>query len=158
MAAPTVLVITNAKLALAADEASLPTAPDYSCQVVMASINATPNLQDVPATFCAPAGQTAGQTGYVLAVTWLQDWTAPGGGLSGYAYTNDAEQVFFSLTLNEDVEPVATGSLILTAGSYGGEAGVPLQSEAEWPIQGKPQITFPAGAPLAAKATAKATA
>src|SRR5215467_1366906 len=148
MAAPTVIVITDASLKLAADAASLPTASaTFSCQVSSAAINATPNLQTVPATFCSPQSQVPAATGYELAVTWLQDWTAAAGGLSGYAFLHDTEEQAFELKLNvDDTEPIATGTLRLVAGAYGGDAGVPLPATATWPILGKPTITTPTAA------------
>lgn len=155
MADPTVIVVTNGKLLLADDEAGLATGVGYECQVSSAAINATPNLQQVPATFCAPASQAPAATGYELALTWLQDWTAPGGGLSGYAFLNDTLTKWFSLTLNDQTEPIATGSVRVVAGSYGGDAGVPLSSSTVWPLVNKPDITVPAAAPLAAPAGAQ---
>lgn len=141
----TVIVITNAHLKLADTEAGLTTGVDYQCQVTEAAINATPNLQTIPATFCQAEGQAPAATGYELALTWLQDWTAATGGLSGYAYTNDALEKWFSLTLTDSATgpPVATGKVRIVAGSYGGAAGTPLTTTQTWPIQGKPVITLP---------------
>lgn len=150
MADPTVIVITDGTLLLADDEAGLATGVGYECAVTSAAINATPNLQQVPATFCAPASQVPAATGYELAVTWLQDWTAPGGGLSMYAFTNDTLTKFFSLTLNGAAEPIATGSVRIVAGAFGGDAGVPLSTSTVWPLVNKPEITVPAALPLAA--------
>jgi hypothetical protein len=144
MMAQTVIVITNATVKFAATEATLDAAPDYQCQVVSASINANPNLQTVPATFCSGETQVPGATGYELALNWLQDWTAPGGGLSYFAYQNDAKEMFFSLTLDEADEPIAKGTLRVVSGAFGGDAGTPLQATATWPILGKPTITVPA--------------
>ena len=142
--AQTVIVITNAHVKFAAVEADLTTtAPDYQCQVVEAAINANPNLQTVPATFCSGETQVPGQTGFELALNWLQDWTADGGGLSFFAYTNDAAEMFFSLTLDTGTEPIATGVCRVVAGAFGGAAGTPLQTSATWPIIGKPEIIVP---------------
>jgi hypothetical protein len=137
----TVIVVTNASLKLADTEAGLTAGVDYQCQVTEAAINASPNLQTVPATFCGPETQVPAATAYELAVTWLQDWTAPGGGLSKYAFDNDTLEKWFSLTLNDQTEPIATGRIRLVAGSFGGPAGTPLTADATWPIQGKPTIT-----------------
>jgi hypothetical protein len=147
MMAQTVIVITNAHVKFADDEAGLATAPDFQCQVVSAAINANPNLQTVPATFCSGETQVPGQTGFELALNWLQDWTAPGGGLSKYAYDNDAMEKFFSLTLSDGTEPIATGTLRVVAGAFGGDAGTPLQTSTTWPIIGKPDIVTPAVIP-----------
>ena len=155
MPAPTVIVITDGSLLLADDEAGLALGEAFECQVTEASINAVPNLETVPATFCAPESQSPAATGYTLAITWLQDWTAPGGGLSGYAFTNDTEEKWFELKLDkDDVEPVATGQVRIVAGAFGGAAGIPLPASAEWPLAGKPDITM--AAPVVAAAESEA--
>ena len=140
---PVVITVTDATVKFGADAL---TAVDYKCQVTEASINANPNLQTVPATFCSPESQAPASTGYELALTWLQDWTAPGGGLSKWAFDNDTKEMYFELFLNDptgliatDV-PVASGQLRVTAGAYGGAAGTPLTATATWPIIGKPTI------------------
>ena len=153
MPAPTVMIITNAVLMLADDAASLATGEAFECQTTSCAINATPNLQTVPATFCSPASQAPAATGFELAITWLQDWTAADGGLSNYAYLNDTLTKAFSLALEGDTEPIATGEVRVVAGAYGGDAGVPLTTTAVWPCVAKPDITVPAAAPLAAAAS-----
>jgi hypothetical protein len=148
MPAATLIVVTDGMLTLAADEAGILTGQSFPCQVTTAAITATPNLQDVPATFCAPATQVPAATGWQLDVKWLQDWTAPGGGLSGYTFTNDTLLQYFELKLDKDAtDVVASGWVRLVAGAFGGDAGVPLPAEAVWPIQGKPEITMPAASP-----------
>lgn len=146
MTAPTVIQITNGTLTLADTEAELETGGEnFECQVTSAAINATPNLQTVPATFCEPESQSPSSTGYELAVTWLQDWTAPGGGLSYYAFQNDTLTKWFSLSLDTG-ETVAIGQTRIVAGSFGGDAGTPLTSSTTWPLASKPNITVPAAA------------
>jgi hypothetical protein len=143
MADPTVIIITNAILKLGdtlADVGDTGTGVAYECQTTSAAINATPNLQTVPATFCAPASQAPAATGFELAITWLQDWTVPGGGLSKYAFDHDTESKYFSLSLDSDSEPLATGQVRVVAGSYGGDAGVPLTATSTWPCVNKPTI------------------
>jgi hypothetical protein len=144
MSAPTVIVITNGTLTLADDEAGLVTGTGFECQVSEAAINATPNLQTVPATFCEPESQSPAATGYELAVTWLQDWTVPGGGLSNYAFINDAQTKWFELTLDGAATPIATGQVRIVAGSFGGPAGTPLTTSTTWPLASKPEILVPA--------------
>jgi hypothetical protein len=158
MANPVVITITDAILRLGATEA---TAVNYECQVTEASINASPNLQDVPATFCAPSSQAPAATSYELAVTWLQDWTADDGGLSNWAFLNDAKEMYFELSMLPAVggppavapPPLASGQVRIVAGSFGGAAGTPLTANATWPIIGKPTIEVPTGAMAAAAAT-----
>lgn len=155
MSAPTVITITDGVLLLADTEAGLATGIGYECQVTEASINATPNLQTVPATFCAPESQVPAATGFELAVTWLQDWSAPGGGLSNFAFIHDTEEKWFSLALDADLDTVlATGQVRLVAGAYGGAAGTPLTATATWPLATKPTIGVPNAAGPATGATA----
>jgi len=138
--AQTVIVITNANVQFADDATGIATAPDFQCQVISAAINANPNLQTVPATFCSGETQVPGQTGFELALTWLQDWTATAG-LSEFAWDNDAAEKYFSISLDDAVgSPIATGVCRVVAGAFGGDAGTPLQATATWPIIGKPDI------------------
>jgi|SRR5215510_384025 len=155
MSAPTVITITDGLVKFADDEASLTTGAEFECQVTEASINATPNLQTVPATWCAPESQTPAATGYELAITWLQDWTAPGGGLSMWAFENDTATKWFSMQLDKDDDTVvATGQVRVVAGSYGGAAGTPLTATATWPLAAKPTIVVPSPSVPATGATA----
>jgi hypothetical protein len=144
MSDPVVIVVTDGVLKLADDAAGLATGESFECQVSSAAINAAPNLQSVPATFCAPASQVPAATSFELAITWLQDWTSAGGGLSMYAFDNDTLTKAFSLSLTADTEPVATGLVRIVAGSYGGDAGTPLTTSVTWPLVNKPTITAPA--------------
>lgn len=152
MPAPTVITITDGVIKFADDEAGLTTGLAFECQVTEASINATPNLQTVPATWCAPESQAPAATGYELAITWLQDWTAPGGGLSMWAFTNDTATKWFSMQLDrDDLTTVATGQVRVVAGSYGGAAGTPVTATATWPLAAKPSIEVPPVTPLGAQ-------
>lgn len=149
MAAATVIIVGNAKLVLgdALADVSPPgtgTGKAFECQVTSAAINAVPNLQTVPATFCAGETQAPAPTGWELAITWLQDWTAAAGaGLSFYAFDNDTLTKYFSLTLIGSTAPIATGQVRIVAGSYGGDAATPLVASAVWPCLAKPAISKP---------------
>lgn len=147
MAGPAVIVITNAKLMLGDTAADVTpgtgTGDAFECQVTSAAINANANLQTVPATFCNAESQAPAATGWELALTWLQDWTVADG-LSFYAFANDTLQKFFSLTLNDQTTPVATGEVRIVAGAYGGDAATPLTATSTWPLVAKPTITPPA--------------
>lgn len=145
MSAPTVITITDGIVKFADTQAGLTSGLAFECQVTEASINATPNLQTVPATWCAPESQSPAATGFELAVTWLQDWTASGGGLSKWAFDNDTATKWFSMLLDKDLSStVATGQVRVVAGAYGGAAGTPLTATATWPLAAKPTITTPA--------------
>src|SRR5262245_54457314 len=147
----TVIALKSCTLKLADTSAGLATAPDYACQVSAATITAAQNTQTVPATGCAGESNVPVESGWTLHLEWLQDWTDPGGGLSGYAYLHDTEPVYFSLTLNGLTEPVATGQAYVGAGDFGGVMGTVATATSDWPCLDQPDITLPA-ATLAAGA------
>jgi hypothetical protein len=70
-----------------------------------------PVFNTVPSSGCAPASQSPGRTGFQIDLQYLQDWTASGGGLSGYAYDNDGQSKWFSFAIDGAGAPtvVATG-------------------------------------------------
>jgi hypothetical protein len=126
---------------------------DYSCQVISAAITPTPNAVDIPATFCAPASQTAAGSSFTLDLTFLQDWGATDS-LSQFLYDNDATAgVAFTVSgiaVASGTAVEAAGVCTIVAAAYGGEAGTPLQATASLPIDGKPTIG-PGAATLAAE-------
>ena len=143
--ATSVITITDGSLVLADTEVGLASGDGFECQVTSAAINAVPNLETVPATFCSAESQSPAATGWTLAVAWLQDWRSPAGGLSGYTFTNDTLEKWFELKLDkDDITAIATGQVRIVAGAYGGAAGTPLPAEAEWPLAAKPDIPLPA--------------
>ena len=158
MTAPAVIVITNAHLMLGDTAADVVpgtgTGDAFECQVTSAAINANANLQTVPATFCAAESQAPAASGWELALTWLQDWTVADG-LSFFAFANDTLSKYFSLTLNDETTPVATGQVRIVAGAYGGDAATPLVATQNWPLVAKPDITPPTAGVTATRADDK---
>ena len=144
----TVVTLNTPKFKLADTQAGLTAGTAYECQLTQAVITASPNFQTVPATGCAPASQSPGATSWALDMAWLQDWTAPSGGLSGYALTNDAKPKWFELTLDVVGSPTtkATGQCYVVAGSFGGTFGdgTAANTTATWPLLDKPVVTTPA--------------
>jgi hypothetical protein len=153
----TVITIVNAHLILADDELGLATGDDFQCQVSSAAVNAVANTQTVPATFCEAESSAPSATGWELALTWLQDWTIAGG-LSEYAFNNDTQLKWFSLSLDDTTAPLVTGQCYVVAGAYGGDAGVPLTATATWPLGGKPTLTPGTGTMAAAEAPSSESA
>lgn len=142
----TVMVMTQALLKIADTEAELVTATEYQCVTTSAAITTTPNVQTVPATGCEGPANTPSKSTFDLALSWLQDWSAPGGGLSGYAWDHETELKWFSLE-PEDGGPVsAVGQVYVVPGPYLGDMGTPLLASATWNCFAKPTITFPAPA------------
>jgi len=137
--------MNNPTFKLAATQAGLTSGTAYQCQLTSAVISPQPVFNTIPATGCAPQTQSPGKTGWQLDLAWLQDWTAsPGGGLSGYAFTNDATAQWFELTPEPTTAPTvkATGQCYVVAGGFGGEmgAGVAANTTATWPLLDKPTI------------------
>ena len=148
--ARTVITLNRPVFKLADSEAGLTSGATYECQLTSATITANPQFQTIPATGCAPSSQSPGLTQWQLDMAWLQDWSAPGGGLSGYAYTHDTEQKWFSFQLSaDDPTVVATGQVFVVAGGYGGTFGDGSAAAASstWPCVDKPDITLPATTP-----------
>ena len=151
--ARTLLILTNPTLMLADTEAGLTTGKAFECQITSAAITPQPTTQTIPATGCAPATNSPGKTGYQLDLAWLQDWNAPGGGLSNYAFANDTAPKWFKLVADKSVTPttdqvVATGQAYVVAGALGGTFGdgSAAVSTAAWPMLDKPTIVTPAPA------------
>lgn len=137
--AQTVLVIKDASVQFADTSAALAAAPDFTCQVVSAAVNASPNLQTVPATFCGPESQAPSATSWAIDLNVLQDWGAIGSaGISEYLFDNDAKRKWFLIQPYDPSVMGMTGECWLVAGSYLGDAGTPLQASVSFPCIAKP--------------------
>jgi hypothetical protein len=123
--------------------------------VTTAGITASPNLVTIPATGCEGQTQQPAASSYALALAWLQDW-GQAESLSQFLWDNDTEETQFSIALDSDPTfPVASGTVRVVAGSYGGDFAQPLTSSVTLPCQGKPTI---APGTMAAAAGQRATA
>jgi len=151
----TLMVYTNPQLRVADTEAGLATATEtYECQINSARIDPTTAYNTVPATGCSGPTQSPGGTSWALNLTWLDDWAAPGGGLSFYAYSNRGQRKWVQLIPDKDDPTVgATGEVFIAPGGIGGVFGDGSagQSTATWPFIGDPAFDVPAVA-LAATA------
>jgi hypothetical protein len=134
----TVIVVTDATVRFG----DVTTGVDYKCQTTNAELQATANLQTVPATGCQPETQVPAASSYVLHLEALQDWNVATDSLSQYLFDNETTEAEFSLSLDTaDVAmPIASGTVRLVAGSYGGAFGTPLLLTVDLPVQGKPVI------------------
>jgi hypothetical protein len=133
-----VIVVTDATVRFG----DVATGTDYKCQTTNAELQATANLQTVPATGCQPETQVPAASSYVLHLEALQDWGATPDSLSQYLFDSETTEVDFSVSLDaSDVAmPMASGKVRLVAGSYGGAFGTPLLLTVDLPVQGKPTI------------------
>jgi hypothetical protein len=143
----TIITLNNPILKVAADQAGLTTGVAYECQLTLAQIVPAAQFNTIPATGCAPSVQSPGRTQYTLHLEWLQDWTASGGGLSGYAMDNDGVAIWFEFALDSVGAPtvVATGQAYCTPGNYGGTFGdgSAAPATADWPMLDAPAIVTP---------------
>lgn len=155
--ARTILPLNNPILKVADTEAGLTAGTAYECQLTLAAIQPAAQFNTIPATGCAPSVQSPGRTQFTLHLEWLQDWTAAGGGLSGYALENDGQAIWFSYALDSVNDPtvVATGEAYVTPGDYGGTFGdgSAAAATADWPMLDKPSVVTPAAAVATAEAT-----
>ena len=121
------------------DVADITTAPDFTCQITSAAINANPNLQTVPATFCQAESQAPAATGWEMVITFLQDWSIDDGtGMSEFLFDNDATKASFVIQPNDPTAMGMSGECWLVAGSYLGDAGTPLTAQVTFPLVAKP--------------------
>jgi hypothetical protein len=153
---PTVMMpFENPTLKLADTEAGLTAGTAFECQLTTAELLATANLVQVEQTPCQPASQVPGRETWSLHLIFMQDWAAPGGGLSGYAKANRGQRKWFELVADKDVTPagdqvIATGEVWIGSGGLGGVvSAAPLKSDVTWPCPTEPAITTPAALPLA---------
>ena len=143
----TVITLINPVLKIADTEAGLGAGTAYECQLTSAALVPTPNTTQIPATGCAPVSNVPGLSSWELQLAWLQDWTAPGGGLSNYAIENEGQLVWYSFTIDLAGSPttVATGQAYVAAGQYGGVfGGAPAVATANWPCFDTPAFVVPA--------------
>lgn len=134
------------KTALTAVIADYDTAgADWRCQVTSGQLTASASTTttSVPATFCSPAREipTPGETGYALALAFLQDPTIRAG-LSSFLFQHDTKEAYFMLGLDGTNPPKAVGRVRLVAGSFGGEARANLTADVSLALSRKPDIVF----------------
>lgn len=144
-----VMVLTNPTLKVATSEAGLAAATGYECQVTSAIVTSSVSMNTIPATGCAGPSQSPSAPAYQLELGWLQDWTSPGGGLSGFAQTNAGLPVWWELTPDSaDAATKVTGNSWCVPGGLGGTFGdgSAAATTATWPCIDTPDFAVPAAA------------
>lgn len=145
MSAPTLLQLINAEVVFADTQAGLGSGVNYSCQVTSAAVNIVDNDSAVPATFCEGPSSVPGKPGYELAIAWLQDWNASGGGLSKYLNDNKTLMKWFRFKPIAGAEPTCIGQVMVKGGALGGEGGgAPAPAATTMRLLAEPAITVPA--------------
>lgn len=144
------LIPEDITIKFADDAASLPTAPEYKCQVTSASVDPTLSYNTTPATGCTgEVQQLKVPVPWVLNLQWLQDWSAPGGGLANYANVNAGAIKYFEYAPTSDPLLAVTGQVEVAPVGFAGAMGVvSLAGPVAWQIQGQPTFATPAPLPL----------
>lgn len=149
----TVLMTYNKPKVLVADtQAGLDTGDAFECQITVAQFTSSVTMATTPSTGCTGPGQSPSGATWSLHLEWLEDWTEPGGGLSGYAFTNGDPSTRKWVRLQPDKDDAtvqADAEVWVTPGQIGGTFGdgSASVSRADWPLIGKPDMTFPAATP-----------
>ena len=91
-------VVINPKstgtIRFASAEAGLAAAPMFEEQISNFRVQASQNLADIPATYAAPAAQSAAASSWAITFEYLQDWGKTDG-LSKFLYDNDGVLMWF---------------------------------------------------------------
>lgn len=148
--AVTTIVYTFPTFTVADTEAGLAAGDAYECQITAATLDPTVNFATIPATGCQGPSQSPSTAAWVLNLAWLQDWSAPGGGLSGYALENMMMRRWFKLVPDKnDVTVSAIGEVWISPGAFGGTFGDGSAgaATAAWQVIGTPTFAMPAPVP-----------
>lgn len=140
-----VMVFTNPKVVVADTQAGLDAAADsFECQITSAVIATNVTMNTIPATGCAGASQSPGAPGYQADLAWLQDWSAAGGGMSGWAWANKMTRKWLRIVPDAaDVAVKAEGEVWVVPGQFGGTFGdgSAAPATATWAFVNEPTIT-----------------
>ena len=150
------LVPQEISIKFADTEAALAASPEYQCQVTHASVDPTLAYNTTPATGCTGEQQQLKvPIPWTLNLAWLQDWTAPGGGLANYANMNAGQVKFFEYSPTSDLTLKVAGSVEVAPVGFAGDMGVvSIAGPVAWSVQGQPVFTTPVAAVLEADADA----
>lgn len=148
--ATTHIVYTNPAFKVADDEAGLTTGEAFECQLTSAVLTPNVTYATFPATGCSGPSESPSRAAWTLTLNWLQDFTAPGGGLSGYSITNATQEKWFELIPDKnDTTVTASGPVFVTPGAFGGTFGDGSAgtATADWKCSADPTFLFPAALP-----------
>ena len=155
MAVPEPIVYSFPQFIVADDQAGLDAGDAYECSMTSASLDPSVSFSTIPARGCSGSIQSPSAAAWTLTLNWLQDWREPGGGLSGYAWTNRLQAKWFRLVPDKnDTTVMAEGQAYIVPGAIGGTFGDGSAgpATAQWQLLADPEFTFPAAAPAAAEA------
>lgn len=148
----TLMTYTTPELLVADTQAGLDAGDAFECQINSARIDPTVSYNTVPATGCSGPTQSPGAASWGLTLTWLDDWSTPGGGLSYYAYENRGKQKWVRLVPDKNDPAVMSEGLVFIApGGIGGTFGDGSAGQSTgvvWPYIGDPTFAIPPALPL----------
>jgi len=139
------LIPQDITIKFADDLAGIAAAPDYKCQVTHASVDPVLAYNTTPATGCSSeVQQLKVPVAWQLNLTWLQDWTAAGGGLANYANENAGTIKYFEYAPTTDATLKVTGQVEVAPVGFAGDMGVvSLAGPVAWQVQGQPTFATP---------------
>jgi hypothetical protein len=118
-------------LRLAATQAGLAAGNAINDQVTAFKVVPVANKSTIPATFGAPASESAGASSWTIEIAYLQDW-GKANSMSEYLLDNDAELLWFRFDPSGSTEPGFEGQVYVTAGAYGGPADQNWEDTQTW--------------------------
>lgn len=118
----------------------------FTCQITSGRLTASKNVnrRDRAATFCSAASSTvsAGQSNYALDVAFFQDPHVRDG-LTAFLWENDTLEAYFLLAGDTGTTaPRAVGRVLITSGSFLGEARADLTDTVSLDVVRKPDVLF----------------
>jgi hypothetical protein len=137
-------VVINPKstgtIRFASAEAGLAAAPMFEEQISNFRVQASQNLADIPATYAAPAAQSAAASSWAITFEYLQDWGKTDG-LSKFLYDNDGVLMWFQHNpagTTAGTPDTFTGQCYVVAGAHGGAADENWVDSLTMPCPSKP--------------------
>lgn len=142
MAGAPIIYLTNALVQFRLTTEAAGSNHDYSAACTAVAVVPEQGDENEIVTLDAVRHVRYGPTAYTLQITAAQDWSATG--FSRWLYENEGKDAYFSVGLNGTLmdasNPRLTGSCVLVAGQFGGEAETWIEAEIEMPCYAKPIV------------------
>ena len=115
---------------------------DVSCQISNVRLVPEHNEEDGTPTLCEPAPVPTVSTAWSLQGTAIQDWEKPAAsGFVEYCRDRNAQEVPFTWVPNTDIGVSYAGTCQVRAVEIGGDVGVQITTDFEFPVKGEPLRT-----------------
>jgi hypothetical protein len=131
---------------------------EVGCQPTNVRVEPTfEEVGDVVETLCGDKTSPDTTASYALMGTAIQDWDgAAATQLAKYSWEKNLQTVPFAWQPNASTFKI-TGNVQVRALIIGGDVGVRVTSDFEWPIQGAPTVIWPVAAGLMGEAEGEPT-